>query len=170
MVAGFGFGELGLGVGVEEEEGGWDRDSESECSELEIGPGARYVNAPGALLPIANPLPRSCCVEPISESTLTELLRLPEIPGPGGRVGGGSYPGCLTPNNQMLSVHLSGTVSLSNKYLTALSRCRPPVRAAVSSALGRNPTALVGDDDCCCCCCWASKDGKDRSVEDDENV
>ena len=145
MAAGFGFGEFGLGV-IVEEEGGWDWDRESECSELEIGPGVRYVNALGTLLPMPNPLPRSCVVEPISESTLTELLRLPGFPEPGGRGAGGSYPGCLTPNNQMLSVHLSGTVSLSSKYLTALSRCRLPVRAAVSKALGRNPAALVGDD------------------------
>lgn len=73
----------------------------------------------------------------------------------------------------MPSVHLSGMASLSSRYLTALSRCRPPVRAAVSKALGRKPAPLMGDDaddDCCCCCCWASKEGKDKSVEDDENV
>lgn len=99
----------------------------------------------------------------MSESTLTELL----LCGEGG--GGGSYPGCWTPNIQIGSVHRSGWASLSSKYLTALSRCLVPCLAAIRRAFVF--FALVGErGEANCDCDCASRDGKERSVDEAENV
>lgn len=99
-----------------EEEGGWDWDNDGSGE-------PRYEYEDGALrddMPYPLPLPLP------SESTLTELLLFPPptyaTAGTPPLTLGGSYPGCLTPKIQIGSIHLSGCASLSNKYLTALSR------------------------------------------------
>jgi len=72
--------------------------------------------------------------------------------------GGGSYPGCCTPNNQIGSVHLSGMESLSRRYRIALSRCPLPCLAAVRRAF-----LPLGDE---ADVAWESNVGRDRSVDD----
>lgn len=73
---------------------------------------------------------------------------------------GGSYPGCWTPRSHIGSVHLSGTASLSNKYLIALSKwplpCLATVRRALALLLGLLPALM--------------REGRERSVVDDEKV
>lgn len=54
------------------------------------------------------------------ESVELRLCGLLTMSGAGG--GGGSYPGCWTPSNQIGSGHLSGVASLSRRYRMALSR------------------------------------------------
>jgi len=57
----------------------------------------------------------------------------------------------------MGSVHLSGVASLSRRYLIALSKWPFPCFAAVRRAEGPLP---LGEP------CWASRLGRERSVEE----
>jgi hypothetical protein len=76
--------------------------------------------------------------------------------------GGGSYPGCCTPSNQIGSAHLSGVESLSRRYRIALSRCPLPCLAAVRRAF-----LDFGDE---LDVAWESRLGSERSVDDVLNV